>query len=489
MTGYTAQQGRLSLLLRCGPKQWAAPDTISFERKSVMQTIMERAAKGHKKSMLSLYNMNKDKLYSFCCILLNDKQKAAFAAANIMNEVWSKLPSKNLTDEDEFLHLLFVEAAKHCLFLLFSKDSKGFKINKTTQIETVHMVNEDYMGSIPEGVAHLQSILETIDPHQRYIYLLHIAGGLDFKEIAHIIRQREAVAKYCFNLTALALSRTMTEKNGKSLRAGQIVSLLEQALDLEVLPESVSPTCLRQIKMCAKSPVPPKKILIPSLCAFLCIIGIITAVLLLSDNTEVSENDTSASNTSTETVDTSVISSPVIELDEELTYYADIEIADYGTITVELNQEAAPVTVANFINLAQNGFYDGLTFHRIIEGFMMQGGDPNGDGTGGNTDENGNEINIVGEFSDNGYENDLSHTRGAVSMARSNEYNSASSQFFIVQEDSSDSLDGQYAVFGYVTEGMDIVDAICESAVPTDGNGAIEADEQPVITSITIRTE
>ncbi len=169
-------------------------------------------------------------------------------------------------------------------------------------------------------------------------------------------------------------------------------------------------------------------------------------------------------------------------------YYADIEIENYGTVTVELDQTAAPVTVSNFVNLARNGFYDGLTFHRIIEDFMMQGGDPNGDGTGGNTDENGNEINIVGEFTDNGYENSLSHTRGAISMARSSENDSASSQFFIVHEDSTH-LDGQYAVFGYVTEGLDIVDSICEAAEPIDDNGTISSDAQPIITSITIRTE
>ena len=169
-------------------------------------------------------------------------------------------------------------------------------------------------------------------------------------------------------------------------------------------------------------------------------------------------------------------------LDENLIYYADIEIADYGTITVQLDQTAAPITVANFVELAQSGFYDGLTFHRIDEGFMMQGGDPNGDGTGG-SDET-----IVGEFSDNGYDNTLSHTRGAISMARATPYDSASSQFFIVHED-SEFLDGQYAAFGYVIEGMDIVDAICEAAVPIDSNCLIAEEEQPVITSITIRTE
>lgn len=160
--------------------------------------------------------------------------------------------------------------------------------------------------------------------------------------------------------------------------------------------------------------------------------------------------------------------------------YADIEIENYGTITVYLDGDAAPITVNNFVELAKSGFYDGLTFHRIMEGFMMQGGDPNGNGTGGS------ENTIVGEFTDNGYANFLSHTRGTISMARSSAYNSASSQFFIVHEDST-FLDGKYAAFGYVTEGMDVVDKVCADAVPIDGNGLILSDEQPVITSITIR--
>ena len=149
---------------------------------------------------------------------------------------------------------------------------------------------------------------------------------------------------------------------------------------------------------------------------------------------------------------------------------------------MELDGEAAPETVANFVSLAREGFYDGLTFHRIIEGFMIQGGDPNGDGTGGS------EATIKGEFSENGVENDLSHTRGAISMARSSDYDSASSQFFIVQEGST-YLDDSYAAFGYVTEGMDVVDAICADAQPVDDNGLIAQEDQPVITAITIRAE
>ena len=152
---------------------------------------------------------------------------------------------------------------------------------------------------------------------------------------------------------------------------------------------------------------------------------------------------------------------------------------DYGTITVELDGDAAPETVKNFVSLAESGFYDGLTFHRIIDGFMIQGGDPNGDGTGGS------EETIPGEFSANGFDNPLSHTRGTISMARSQDYDSASSQFFIMQEDTP-SLDGQYAAFGHVTSGMEVVDAICEDAVNGDANGVLPAEDQPVIESITI---
>ena len=169
-------------------------------------------------------------------------------------------------------------------------------------------------------------------------------------------------------------------------------------------------------------------------------------------------------------------------LDSALTYYADIAVEDYGTITVKLDQSNAPITCANFVNLANQKFYDGLTFHRIITDFMIQGGDPLGNGTGGS------DKNIKGEFSANGYNNPLKHTRGAISMARSGDPNSASSQFFIVHKDSPH-LDGSYAVFGYVTEGIEIVDKICKDSNPVDNNGTILANEQPKITSISIRTE
>ena len=158
-------------------------------------------------------------------------------------------------------------------------------------------------------------------------------------------------------------------------------------------------------------------------------------------------------------------------------HHATIEVKDYGTIKLELDADTAPITVSNFAKLVNEGFYDGLTFHRIISGFMIQGGDPLGDGTGGSDEE------IKGEFELNGVKNDISHTRGVISMARAQDYDSASSQFFIVHEDST-FLDGQYAGFGRVTDGIDVVDKICENIQVEDDNGTVLKENQPVIEKI-----
>lgn len=139
----------------------------------------------------------------------------------------------------------------------------------------------------------------------------------------------------------------------------------------------------------------------------------------------------------------------------------EINIKDYGVIILELYEEVAPLTVKNFLKLVDEKFYDNLTFHRIIKGFMIQGGDPLGNGTGGSKDK------IKGEFAANGFNNPLHHERGVISMARTYEPNSASSQFFIMHEDCY-SLDGEYAAFGKVTKGIEIVDKV--ASVKTDYN-------------------
>ena len=157
---------------------------------------------------------------------------------------------------------------------------------------------------------------------------------------------------------------------------------------------------------------------------------------------------------------------------------ATIEMANGDVMTLELYPETAPNTVANFVELANAGFYDGLIFHRVIPGFMIQGGDPQGMGYGGPG------YAIKGEFTANGIENDLSHTRGVISMARSMNPDSAGSQFFIMHQDYT-GLDGQYAAFGQVLEGMDVVDAIATTA--TDAND--RPLEEQVIKSVRVETQ
>lgn len=160
-------------------------------------------------------------------------------------------------------------------------------------------------------------------------------------------------------------------------------------------------------------------------------------------------------------------------------HYVEIDIKKYGKIKVELDADIAPITVTNFINLVNDKFYDGLTFHRIIEGFMIQGGAFEKDGSYKETK------NIKGEFLANNVNNSISHKRGVISMARADDYNSASSQFFIMHEDYT-SLDGYYAAFGHVIDGMKVVDKIVKDAKPTDNNGSISVNDRPVINYIKV---
>ena len=156
-----------------------------------------------------------------------------------------------------------------------------------------------------------------------------------------------------------------------------------------------------------------------------------------------------------------------------------ITMENGDVIKAELYPQIAPNTVNNFISLVKKGFYDGLIFHRVIQGFMIQGGCPDGTGMGGPG------WNIKGEFAANGVKNDLKHTRGVISMARAMNPNSAGSQFFIMHEDAPH-LDGQYAAFGKVVSGMDVVDEICDNTPVEDDNGTVKTENQPVIESIKI---
>ena len=205
-----------------------------------------------------------------------------------------------------------------------------------------------------------------------------------------------------------------------------------------------------------------KKLIIPVLCA-----------LMLAGCSSATSSQTSepAQNNNTAAAETGDLLSGK--------HHAEIKIKDYGTIELELDADEAPITVTNFVDLANAGFYNGLTFHRIIDGFMIQGGDPTGTGRGGS------ENTITGEFAQNGIQNNISHKDGVISMARAQDPDSASSQFFITVAD-SEFLDGSYAAFGYVTKGLDVAKQIAKDAKPTDNNGTIPPEDQPVIEYIKI---
>ena len=210
--------------------------------------------------------------------------------------------------------------------------------------------------------------------------------------------------------------------------------------------------------------------------------GVLASLALFGCGTSNTLPVEEAETTSTESTDvasdqsfdtgTGLITAPIDNGFSSGIHHATIEVKDFGTIKLELNANNTPITVSNFAQLASDGFYDGLTFHRIIKGFMIQGGDPLGNGTGGSS------RNIKGEFIDNGIVNAIQHKRGVISMARSSDMDSASSQFFIMHEDAPH-LDGSYAAFGKVIEGIEVVDKV--AAVKTDYN---DRPLQPVVIEI-----
>ena len=217
-----------------------------------------------------------------------------------------------------------------------------------------------------------------------------------------------------------------------------------------------------------------RKYLFPAICAMA--LGIIAASCGNNSKKAESEAEQAAREDSLRQAEKMAEAEALMQKLEEEPIF-DIQ-TNLGMIKVKLYSKT-PKHKANFEKLALSGFYDGILFHRVIDGFMIQGGDPNGNGTGGS------DTKIKGEFEGNGVKNDISHVRGTISMARSNANDSASSQFFIVQSDSQ-YLDGEYAGFGTVTEGMEIVDQICKDTPVQDSNGTVAAEDQPVIESVKV---
>ena len=195
-------------------------------------------------------------------------------------------------------------------------------------------------------------------------------------------------------------------------------------------------------------------------------------------STSASTTDPGKLNADMTAIKAEIDSMEVVDFTEttETTEYVKLTIKHYGDVVIRLRSDIAPITVANFQSLVAKGFYNGLTFHRIMQGFMIQGGDPKGDGTGGS------DTTIKGEFKINGVQNDLSHIEGVISMARkSMPYDSATSQFFICNADASASLDGKYAGFGYVVAGLDVILTVSEVEVKASASGENSVPVEPVV--------
>lgn len=447
------------------------------------------AAKGSKRAMSALYEMNKRSVFAFASVLLEDEALALEISKEVINRSWDRIIVKDIKTDKGFRRYLMCETARLAASWIFGSDIKNFRIAKIDSKTSDTLEQSEFSGDAFGGVKLLGAILSECDKYNRFVFLLKNAGGLNFIHIGQVIAQRETVAKYFYE-------NAVTELANHNADISSARSMYEKYEDMLSVPAELGESCVATIKSRARFELPEKKVIVAVtsvVCALF--LSVMAFVILKASFDKAAEKGNNSSGEYTDTTatasgDTSNNQAAVDkytgyvppEIDTEKTYTAEIKIKDYGTVRAELYPKDAPMTVANFVDLANSGFYNGLTFHRIIDGFMMQGGDPLGNGTGGSNNE------IFGEFKSNGFVNNIKHEKGVLSMARSSNKNGASSQFFIMHDKASH-LDGDYAAFGKVIEGIEIVDKICTDAKPTDSNGTIPAAAQPIIESITITVE
>ena len=439
--------------------------------------LIAKAALGDKKSLDFICEKYGKYVYFFCTTVISDNKKAENAFKKSFKAIFSAI-SKN-PNTDNLDEIVKSETAKVCKSAISDENNHE---NGATKMQPFG--DKDKISSASAITAEQKNLfvnaLKSINANQRIVVLLNLLCDYNTKKIADILKISEDKVQNSLEYGRENIKKQLRTSDSKFTKRDIIflmtasANIVKEAAAQAKIPDSVDSFLDEIVLSLAKPQKSDKKkawIVISAVAVFLVAVIVVFVITSNKSNGSAGATNDSAS--------ASNVSATIGESQAKGTHHAEIDIKDYGVIKVELNGDVAPITVANFINLANSHFYDGLTFHRIIDGFMMQGGDPLGNGTGGS------ENTIKGEFSQNGVENNLSHTRGAISMARSTDTDSASSQFFIVQSDST-YLDGQYACFGYVTDGMDIVDEICKNAVTTDSNGSVSAENQPVINSITI---
>lgn len=430
-----------------------------------MEQILKNALDCNRAARTSLYEKYGKNVYRIAEMLLSDKD-AADVTAGVFTCIWEFLKLDHVETEQDFKMLAEEITIESVMGRVQSKNPKAYRTPKNRNFSLSGI-------DIVSGENAVDTVLKTLPPFHKLALVLKTVTCIDDETAAQLLKLDKKTYESALECEKANVEYILKAAKADGYDYDRFAGELASSVDTAVIPDDANGLVLTEIaKTTAESEEKKKKKLRRILYALGGTLICIAAIVLLAIGLGKKENTA-----------LQYATKPVIELDDNLTYFADIDIKNHGTVTVKLDQHNAPITTSNFVKLAQDGFYDGLTFHRIIDGFMMQGGDPEGNGFGGSDKA------IFGEFSDNGYDNPLSHTRGAISMGREfKNNNSATSQFFIVQEDST-AIDGAYAVFGYVTEGMDIVDEICKNTPVTDDNGTVEAADQPIMNSVRIRME
>ncbi len=445
-----------------------------------MKHLTERLANGERAAMQAVIDASISRVYPMVFTMLDTDSDITAVCALTYRSVWATAADNGFADEQAAVEFAVVTAATLARKTLQQKDAKAFRMPADRRFE-LHDVPA--FRPTPDQPLAVEAI-HALPPLHRLIVAGELAGGLSAAQLASVLKLDARTMAAAIEAQPSNLTRLLSAADEPSLKtyddvvnAWKNTSIPPSAEAIAVINTGVHSIAAPKEKVRRR-----KTWTTIGIIAGVCVLVLGLCALVLWDMTRPDTELTSDDNTATDTMPTEPTDNALdvtFSTDYTATHTAQIAIENYGTITVALDANIAPQTVANFESLANSGFYDGLTFHRIMEGFMMQGGDPLGNGGGGS------DQNVVGEFAANGYENTLTHTRGAISMARATDYNSGSSQFFIVHEDST-FLDGDYAAFGYVTDGLDIVDTICESAEPTDDNGSIPPAAQPIISSVTV---
>lgn len=422
-----------------------------------MSMFVSMAAKGSKAARVRLYNQNHKMVYFLCLRFLKNEKDAEAAVRQIFANIWDTLdPVADIRQQ------LIVAASQHCKNQLLAQDEKAFE-----PIGEVPAKMPAAKADADPTEMYVDYLLSKFDNLHRFVFLLKSTFGLNNTEVGELLDFDSIVVNKLMNeaedLARHTLNNMKSRKDCPIQHYEHVIQLLQHQMMHAEVSKELTAQVLCDIEETAAPASKIKWIGIVALCILLFGAVLYPAVRTIPNYTDKTY--------------------AVIEVDlSPVSAALPSDLDPVGQIVVELDASIAPKTVANFIELAESGFYDGLTFHRVIYDFMIQGGDPNGDGTGGS------DKTIEGEFYENGFPNPLSHVRGVISMARrGNDNNSATSQFFIMHTSTNASaLNGKYAAFGWVVEGMDYVDAIAAFTYTSDPNGTVPAEYQTKINSITI---